>query len=183
MANGHMTRCSTSLITGVVQSLSHVQLFVTPWTAARQDSLSFVVSWNLLKFMFAESVRPSNRLILCHPLLLPPIFLSIRVFSNELALHIRWPKDWSFSISPSNEYSGLISFWRDWLDLLAGRGTLKSLKATVRSLQLVRMAIVKETGNNKCWRGCGEKGGLVFCCWECTLGQPLGKTVWRFLKI
>ena len=133
--------------------------------------------------MFAESVRPSNRLILCHPLLLPPIFLSIRVFSNELALHIRWPKDWSFSISPSNEYSGLISFWRDWLDLLAGRGTLKSLKATVRSLQLVRMAIVKETGNNKCWRGCGEKGGLVFCCWECTLGQPLGKTVWRFLKI
>ena len=122
MANGHTTRCSTSLITGVVQSLSHVQLFVTPWTAAHQASLSFAVSWNLLKFMFAESVRPSNRFILCHPLL-PSIFLSIRVFSNELAFHIRWPKGWSFSfsISPSNEFSGLISFWRDWLDLLAGQ--------------------------------------------------------------
>ena len=129
---------------------------------------------------------PSNHLIFCRPLLLlSSNFLSIRVFSNESVFHIRSPKYWSFSfsISPSNEYSGLISFWRDWLDLLAGRGTLKSLKATVRSLQLVRMAIVKETGNNKCWRGGGEKGGLVFCCWECTLGQPLGKTVWRFLKI
>ena len=103
---------------------------MTPWTAARQASLSITNSWSLLKFMSIESVMPSNHLILCHPLLLPPsIFPSIRVFSNESALHIRWPKDWSFSfsISPSNEYSGLISFRMDWLDLPAVRGTLKSL--------------------------------------------------------
>ena len=101
----------------------------TPWTAARQASLSIINSWRLLKFMSIESVMPSNHLILCHPFLLPLIFPSTRVFSNESAHPIRWPKYWSFSfnISPSNEYSGLISFRMDWLDLLAVQGTLKSL--------------------------------------------------------
>ena len=113
-----------------VQLLSRVRLFVTPWTAARQSSLSITNSRNLLRLMFIESVMPSNHLILCRPLLLSPsIFSSIRVFSNESALHIRWLKYWSFSfsISPSNEYSELISFRIDWLNLLAVQGTLKSL--------------------------------------------------------
>ena len=113
-----------------VQSLSHVRLFMTPCTAACQTSLSITNSRSLLKLMSIESVMLSNHLILCHPLLLlPSIFPSIRVFSNELALCIRWPKYWSFSfnISPSNEYLGLISFRMDWLDLLAVQGTLKSL--------------------------------------------------------
>ena len=102
---------------------------MTPWTAARQASLSITNSWSLLKLRSIESVMPSNHLILCCPLLLPPsIFPSIRVFSNESVLHIRWPKYWSFSfsVSPSNEYSGLISFRMDWLDLLAVQGRLKS---------------------------------------------------------
>ena len=114
----------------IVQSLTHVQLFATPWTTACQASLSFIISWNLLKLMSIESVMPSNYLILYHPLvLLPSTFPSIRVFSNKTALHIRLPKYWSFSfnISPSNEYSGLISFRIDWFDLLAVQGTLKSL--------------------------------------------------------
>ena len=103
-----------------VQSLSRVPFFVTPWTAARQASLSISNSRSLLKLMSTELVMPSNHLILCRPLLLPPsIFPSIRVFSNESALRIRWPKYWSFSLSPSNEYSGLISFRMDWWDLLA----------------------------------------------------------------
>ena len=113
-----------------VQSFNHVQLFVTPWTAARKASLSITNSQSLLKLMSIQSVMPSNHLILCHPLLLPPsIFPSIRVFANESALCIRWPKYWSFSysISPSSEYLGLISFGMDWLDLLAVQGTLKSL--------------------------------------------------------
>ena len=113
-----------------VQSLSHIQLFATPWTAARQASSSFTVSWSLLKLMSIAFVMPSNHLILCCPhLFLPSIFPSIRVFSNELVLCIRWPKYWSFSfiISPSNEYSGLISFRIDWFDLFAVQGTLKSL--------------------------------------------------------
>ena len=113
-----------------VQSLSGVRLFVIPWTAARQASLSITNSKSLLKLMSIELVMPSNHLILCLPLLLPPsIFPTIRVFSNESTLHMRWPKYWSFSfsISPSNEYSGLISFRMDWLDLLAVQGTLKSL--------------------------------------------------------
>ena len=113
-----------------VQSLSHVQLFATSWTAACQASLSFTISWILLKLMCLESVMPSNHLILCHPLfLLPSIFPSVRVFSNESALRIRQPKYWSFSfsISLSNEQSGLISFRIDWFDLLAVQGTLKSL--------------------------------------------------------
>jgi len=113
-----------------VQLLSCVQLFVTPWTAAHQASLSITNSQSLPKLMSIESVMPSNHLILCHPLLLlPSFFPSIRVFSNESALHIRWPKYWSFSfnISPSNEHRGLISFRMDGLDLLAVQGTLKSL--------------------------------------------------------
>ena len=113
-----------------VQSLSRVQLFVTSWTAARQASLSITNSQSLLKLMSIVSVMPSNHLILCRPLLLlPSIFPSIRVFSKKSVLHIRWPKHWSFSfsISPSNEYSGLISFRMDWLDLLAIQRTLKSL--------------------------------------------------------
>ena len=114
----------------LVQLLSRVWLFVTPWTAARQASLSITNSQSLLKLMSIKSVLPSNHLIFCRPLLfLPSIFPSIRVFSNESALCIRWPKYWSFSfiISPSNEYSGLISFRIDWFDLLATQGTLKSL--------------------------------------------------------
>ena len=108
--------------------LLSVRLFVTPWTAAHQASLSITNSWSLLKLMSIKSVMPSNHLILCHPLLLPPsIFPSIRVFSNESTLCIRWPKYWSFSINPSNEYSGLISFRINWFDLLAVQETLKSL--------------------------------------------------------
>ena len=113
-----------------VQSLSHAQLFVTPWTAAHQASLSITNSQSLFELMFIESVKPSNHLILCHQLLLLPcIFPSIRVFSNESVLHIRSPKYWSFciSVSPSNEYSELISFRIDWFDLLTVQGTLKSL--------------------------------------------------------
>ena len=107
-----------------------VQLFVTPWTAARQASVSITNSWSLLKLIPIESVMPSNHPILCCPILLPPsIFPSIRVFSNESPLCIRWPKYWgfNFNISPSNEYSGLISFRMDWLNLLAVQGALKSL--------------------------------------------------------
>ena len=117
-----------------VQSLSHVPLFATSWTAARQASLSFTISWSLFKFMSTESEMPSNHLILCHPLLLlPSIFPSIRVFSNELALGIKWPKYWSisFSISPSSEYSGLISFRMDWLDPLAVLLQHHSSKASI----------------------------------------------------
>ena len=113
-----------------VQALSRVQLFATPWTAAHQASLSIINSQSLLKLMSIESVMPSNHLIFCCPLLLlPSIFPSIRVFANESALRVRWPKDWSFSfnISPSNVYSGLISFRMDWLDPLPVQGTLKSL--------------------------------------------------------
>ena len=124
-----------------VQLFSHVRLFATPWTAAHQAFLSITNSQGLLKFMSIETVMPSNHLILCCPLLLPPsIFPSIRVFSNELVLCIRWPKYWSFSlsISPSNEYSGLISFRMDWLDLLAVQGSsltpqFKSISASVLS--------------------------------------------------
>ena len=114
----------------VVQLHSHVWLFTTPWTAAGQASLSFTISQSLLKLTSIELMMPFNHLILCHPLLLPlSIFPSIRVSSNESALHIRWPKYWSFSfnINPSSEYSGLISFRMDWFDLLAVPETLKSL--------------------------------------------------------
>ena len=111
----------TSMLITSVQSFSCVRLFATPWSAARRAFLSIIKSWSLVKIMSIESVMPSSHLILCHPLLLlPSIFPSIRVFSNESALRLRWPKDWSFSfsISPSNEYSGLTSFRMDWLDLL-----------------------------------------------------------------
>ena len=112
-----------------VKSLSHVQLFATPWTVARQASLSITNSRSLLKLMSIELVMPSNYLIFCHPLLLLPSIFPIRIFSSESVLHIRQPQYWSFSfsISPSNDYSGLISFRMDWLDLLAVQGTLKSL--------------------------------------------------------
>ena len=121
-------------------SVTRIRLFATPWTAACQASLSITNSQTLLKLRSIESLMPSNHLILCHPLLPPLLFPSIRVFSNESVLRIRWPKYWrfSFSISPSNEYSGQISFKIDWLDLLAVQGTLKSLlqhhssKASIR---------------------------------------------------
>ena len=116
-----------------VQSLSHVRLFLTPWIAAFQASLSITSSRSSLKLTSIESVIPSSHLILCHPLLLlPPIPPSIRVFSNESTLRMKWPKYWSFSISisPSNEHPGLISFIMDWLDILAVQGTLKSLLQT-----------------------------------------------------
>ena len=121
--------CFSALIF-VVQSLSQVQLFATPWTAAHQGSLSFTIPWSLIKLLSIESVMPSNHLILCCSLLLlPSFFPCIRVFSNESALHIRWPNYWSFSFSirPSNEYSGLISLRIEWFDFLAVQGTLKSL--------------------------------------------------------
>ena len=122
--------CNNLLSVSSVQSLSYVLFFVTPWTAARQASLSITNSRSLLRLMSIELVMPSDHLILCPPLLLlPSIFPSIRVFSNESVLFIRWPKYWSFSfsISPSSQYSGLIYFRMDWLDLLAVQGTLKSL--------------------------------------------------------
>ena len=125
-----MWRTRTRLSFSSVQSLSRVRLFATPWIAAHQASLSITNSRSLLKLMPIKSVMPSNHLVLCRPLLLlPSIFPSIRVFSNESALHISWPKDWSFSfnISPSNEHSGWISFRMDWLDLLAVQRTFKSL--------------------------------------------------------
>ena len=134
------------IVVAVVHSLSCVQLFETLWTATHQASLSFTISWSLLKLMSIESMMPSHHLILCHPLLLLSlVFASIRVFSSESALHIRWPKYWSFSfsISPSNEYSGLISFRIYWFDLLAVQGTLqesfptpqfKSINSSVLSL-------------------------------------------------
>ena len=117
-----------ALEVALVQSLSHVQLFAIPWTATCQASLSFTISWSFLRLTSIESVMPSNHLNLCHPfLLLPSIFSSIRVFSNELALHIRWPKYWNFSTSPSSVYSGLIFFRIDWFDLLAVHRILKLL--------------------------------------------------------
>ena len=118
--------CSREVV--AVQLLNHVRLFVTPWTATCHASLSFTISQSLLKLMSIESVMPSNHLVLCRPLLLPSIFPSIRVFSNESSLHIRWPKycNFSFSISASNEYSGLIYFRIEWFDLLVLQGTLES---------------------------------------------------------
>ena len=131
-----------------VKLLSCVQLFVTPWTAARQASPFITNSWSLFKLMSIKLVMPSNHLILCRPLLLlPSVFPSSRVFSNESALHIRWSKDLSFSISPSNQYSGLISFRIDWFDLLASQRVLKSLpqhhssKASIQKHHKVRLSL------------------------------------------
>ena len=120
----------------IVQSLSRVRLFATPWAAARQASPSFSISWNLLKLLSIELVMPANHLILCHLLLLRcSIFPSIRVFSDESAPLIKWPKYWSFSISPSNEYSGLISFRTDWFDLLAVEGfSMDTQKDSIKTL-------------------------------------------------
>ena len=143
-----------------VQSLRHVRIFVTPWTAAHQASLSITNSQSLLKLMSIELVMPSNHLILSHPLLLPPsIFPSIRVFSNESVLCIRWPNYWSFSfsISPSNEYSVLLSFKMDWLDLLVVQGTLKSLiqhhsSKSINSLELSLLYITTLTSIHDHWK-------------------------------
>ena len=139
-----------------VQSLSRVQLFGIPWTAAPQASLSFTISQSLLKLISIRSVMPPNHLILCHALLLPSIFHSIRVFSNESALRFRWPGYWSFSLSPSNEYSGLICFRIHWFDPLAVQGTLKSpptpqLKS-INSLALSRLYGPTLTSIRDCWK-------------------------------
>ena len=151
--------------------LSRVRLFATPWTAARQASLSITNSRSLLKLMSTESVMPSNHLILCCPLLLlPPIFPSIRVFSNESVLRIRWPKDWSFcfSISPSNECSGLISFRMDWLDLLAVQGTLKSLpqhhSSKTSILQCSAFFIVQLSSMHDYWKN--HSFDSTDLCWQ-----------------
>ena len=162
----------------VVQLLSLVQLFATPWTAACQASLFFIISYNLLKLMSVKSVMPSNHLILSHTLLLLPlIFPSLRVFSNESALCIRWPKYWSFSfsISPFNEYSGLISFRIVWFDILAVQGTLRSLlhylslKASILYCSNFFMAQLSHqymtTGKNKAltiWTFVGKVMSLPF---------------------
>ena len=154
-----------------LQSLSHVQLFVTPWTAACQPSLSFTNSWSLLKLMLIESVMPFSHLILCRPLLLvPSIFPSIKVFSNESVLHIRWPNYWSFSfsISPSNEYSGQISFRMDLLDLLAVQGTLKSLPTpqfkSISSLVLSFLCSPTPTSIHEYWKN--HSFDLMDVCWQ-----------------
>ena len=142
---------NTALEGGAVQSLSRVQLFATPWTAVCQAFLSVTNSQSLLKLMFIESVMPSNHLILCRPLLLlPSIFPSIQVFSNELALCIMWPKYWSFSFStsPSKEYSGLISFRIGWLDLLAVQWTLKSLQHHSSKASIVQCSPFFGEGNS-----------------------------------
>ena len=154
-----------------VQLLSRVQLFATPWIAALQSSLSITNSRSLLKLMSIESVMPSNHLILCHPLLLPPsIFPSIRVFTNESVLCIRWPKYWSFSfnISPSSKHWGLISFRMDWLDLLAVQGTLKSLlqhhssKASI--LRCSAFFMVQLTSLGDYWKN--HRFDCVNLCWQ-----------------
>ena len=152
-----------------VQSLSCVLFFVTPWTAARQASLSITNSRSLLKLMFIKWVMPSNYLILCHPLLLPiSIFPSIMVFSNESVLHIRWPKFWSFSfnISPSNEYSGLISSRIDCFDLLAVQGTLKSLLQhhTVQNINFLDAFFIVQLSHP-----------------YITTGKTIALTIWTFI--
>ena len=144
--------CMCVCIFSSVQSLSRVRLFVTPWTAACQASLSITKSWSPPKPMSIESVMPSNHLILCCPLLLlPSIFPSVRVFSNESALAIRWPKYWSYSfnISCTSEHSGLISFRMDWLDLLAVQGTLKSLQHHSSKASIIWRS--KVTSVSKSW--------------------------------
>ena len=180
--SGHLSAClwaasptipiiSLTPIVVVVQLRSRVRLFVTLWTSARQGSLSFTISWSLLKLTFVESVMPSNHLILCHPLLLlPSVFPSIRVFSNESTLCIRWPKYWSFSfsISPSNEHSGLISFRMDWLDLLAVQGTLKSLLQHCSSKALIF------------W--CSSFFMVQLSHADMTTGKTIALTLWTFIR-
>ena len=158
MRNGKFTQELIFLV--VVQALGPEWLLLTPWTAAGQTSLSFTISRSLLKLKSIESVMPSNYLILCHPLLLPPsIFPSIRVFSNQSALLIKWPKYWSFSfsISPSNEYLGLISFRIDWFDLLAVQGPIESSPTAqfknIPSLPLSLLYDPTLTSIHDCWKG------------------------------
>ena len=156
---------------------------MTPWTAAHPASLSFTTSQSLLKLMSFESVNPSNHLILCHPLRLPSVFPSIRVFSNELALHIRWPEYWSFSfsISPSNEYSGLISFKTDCFDLLAVQGTLRSLLQDHSSKASILCCSAFSTGQlisvHDCWKNhsflCMDLYTFTFPLNFCFLFLPL----------
>ena len=162
----------------VVQSLSHVWLFAHPWTVARQASLSFTISPSLLKLMSIESLMPSNRLVLCYPLLLlPSIFPSIRVFSTESALCIRCPKYWSFNffISPSNEYSRLISFRIHWFDLLAVQGNLKGLlqhhswKASI--LQYSAFFMVQLSHVHDCWKN--HSFDYVDLCWQSNVSDWL----------
>ena len=163
-----------SYVNNSVEALSHVWLFATPWTAARQASLSSANFWSLLKLMFTESVMPSNHPILCCPLLLlPSLFPTIRVFSDESVLCITWPKYWSFSlsISPSNEHPGLVSFRMDWLDLLAVQGTLKSLlqhhssKASIlrpSAFFMVQLSqVYMTTGKSKMLGGIYPRGMIV----------------------
>ena len=156
-----------AVIPVIAQSLSHVRLFVIPWTAACQASLSFI-SQTLLKFMFIGLVMLSNHLILCCPLLLlPSMFPRIRVFSNESALCIRCSKYWSFCISPSNEYSGLISFRIDWFDLLAViQGTLRSLKGHINKLCLYMswpQSLLKESLTETSWSSQKVAGTIMLC--------------------
>ena len=182
LAPNSMTPLLRAKMTIVVQSLCYIWLFVTPWTAARQASLSLTISWSLLKLMSFESVMPSNHLILCHPLLLlPSIFLSIRVFPNESAFHIKWPNSWSFSfsISPSNEYSELISFRIDWFDFLAVQRTLKSFlqhhisKASI--LWLSDFFVVQLTCVHKYWKTIVGQYGPLSAKWRlCFLIHCLG---------
>ena len=175
--------CETRMFSSI-QSLSRVRLFATPWTAARQASLSITNSRSLLKLMSIESVMPSNHLILCRPLLLlPSIFPSIRVFSNESAPRIRWPKYWSFSfsISPSNEYSGLVSFRMDWLDLLAVQGTLESLlQHSSSKASILREVGLPESKGPWLFQGPLGLGGLVPCVLQVELGH---KTLLSFLRL
>ena len=181
-----------------VQSLSHVRLFATPWIAACQASLSITISRSSLRLTSIKSVMPSSHLILGHPLLLlPPIPPSIRVFSNESTLRMGWPKYWScsFSIIPSKEIPRLISFRMNWLScpilcnpmdwqharlpcpLPTHRACSNSYTSsqwchpTISSSVLcpIRIAIIKKSASNKCWRGCGEKGNFLHCWWECKL--------------
>ena len=158
------------LNTVVAQSLCPAQLFATPWTAACQASLPFTISWSLLKLMSIESVMPSNHLILCCPLLLlPPILPSIRIFSTESVLCMRCPKYWSFSfsISPSNEYSGLISFMMDWLELLAVQGTLNSfLQHHISKASML-------------W--CSAFFMVYFSGPHMTNGKDIASTIWTFV--
>ena len=146
----YFVQVDPSLLVVVVQSLSYVWLFETPWTTVHQASLSFTISRSLLKLMSTESVMPPNHLILCHTLLLlPPIFLSIGVFSNESVLHIRCPKYWSFRISAPNEYSGLIPFRIDWFDLHAVQGTLKSFLWQYNLKALIILALSWERSSSR----------------------------------
>ena len=164
----------------VVQSLSDIQHFAPPWTAACQASLSLTISWSLPKLMSIESVVLSNHLILCHPLLLLPSIFPSQGLSSESALHIRWPRYWSFSISPSNEYSGLISFRMDWLDLLAVQGTLKSLlqhhslKASILRCAAFFMVQLSHpymtTGKTIALTLWTFVSKVMFCCSICCLG-------------